>query len=760
MIPGAPDLQQYQWPLPAAVHPDIAPREGAYEYIDGAFRPDTKKLLSLLSGSALYQSPFDAVRELVQNAFDAVSERIAYLRLHQPNPASTILASELARQHRVSLRLETEGDDSYLVCTDNGIGMSKAVIRDRILVSGSSPRHDVRALGRKCKDAGFDLGRSGQFGIGLLSYFMIASNVEIETRRAQEADDSDSATWRFETEGIGSFGELRRLNTNRQGSQIRLRLNSQISANLAEWFMSLRSYLTRLLIHCPCEFHFGAALPECQTLELEPGWSPYDYNRTAFSGLRNEPKTTSSAFNLLSSAERERRLAAERETDELEQQFQARLRWRREEGVLSGGTAQYVIQVPYFELDGGLSIAFLKSSSRGKKVEIQGFRNGTHHRPRGGLQEAWKGMAVATDPGGVPHGAFVRINWTSDTVGTIMVHRHRIVPDKAGNGCRAEIFAHCRRMIDQLLAGHKDSQFAWLNGRIAGSAQIDASDCRWICHKRAQEPTERADRGLLLAKVQFPAFSSSALGFAGTWDGARKLYLGKRIVHRLPWSSSAPQTYKDLYGIGWNSAVMAPDRVLHYDRQIVPLWDRRPRHSASSHWLVSKFPPEWHGLSGVRFAWYAGDDEPAHVWNNAHPLVRQANASARGWCAQVFNASIDPIPYRTKLLSDRSIAAAWLLQCVGQDSSEIWGGLPERDPGFLPELFSLVFANEKDPRLLVWIQDRSPAESRLRIVNAAKWLASKDAKVIEQYLPTPSAAWRLRRADDPAQARTTQRRYR
>jgi len=117
-VPGLAEPLPYRWALLSGVHRDIEPSEGMYEYIDGAFRPDTKKLLSLLSGTSLYQNPLMAVRELVQNAFDAVSERIAYQKLAQPNPASVTLAKELAKQHRVSLRVETRGQDAYLVCSD------------------------------------------------------------------------------------------------------------------------------------------------------------------------------------------------------------------------------------------------------------------------------------------------------------------------------------------------------------------------------------------------------------------------------------------------------------------------------------------------------------------------------------------------------------------------------------------------------------------------------------------------------------------
>ena len=54
------------------------PRDNAYEFIEGAFRPNTAKLLQILSGTNLYRSELDAIRELLQNAFDAVKETIAY----------------------------------------------------------------------------------------------------------------------------------------------------------------------------------------------------------------------------------------------------------------------------------------------------------------------------------------------------------------------------------------------------------------------------------------------------------------------------------------------------------------------------------------------------------------------------------------------------------------------------------------------------------------------------------------------------------
>ncbi len=53
--PGLATDLPHRWDLLATVHDDIRPRDDSYVYIDGSFRPDTQKLLQLLSGVELYR---------------------------------------------------------------------------------------------------------------------------------------------------------------------------------------------------------------------------------------------------------------------------------------------------------------------------------------------------------------------------------------------------------------------------------------------------------------------------------------------------------------------------------------------------------------------------------------------------------------------------------------------------------------------------------------------------------------------------------
>ncbi|MFY9820772.1 MAG: hypothetical protein WAM82_05285 [Thermoanaerobaculia bacterium] len=195
----------HKWTFPESTQLQVRPRNDDYVYIDGAFRPDTTKLLELLSGIQLYKEPLTAVRELLQNAFDAVKEQIALERL-EGDPTDSTRVDAITKLHVVELRFEEREGRSWLLCTDSGVGMTRAIIEKYLLVSGSSRRHDILALERRCEAVGFNLGRTGQFGIGVLSFFMLADDVEIRTRRSPVRGDAETHGWWFQTElGSGSW---------------------------------------------------------------------------------------------------------------------------------------------------------------------------------------------------------------------------------------------------------------------------------------------------------------------------------------------------------------------------------------------------------------------------------------------------------------------------------------------------------------------------------------------------------------------------
>ncbi|MEV0740890.1 ATP-binding protein [Streptomyces sp. NPDC050549] len=131
---------------------------------------DVPALVKSLGGEQLYgDEPEVAVRELIQNAQDAVQAR----RALQPGFA----------EGRIDVRL-TETDGGWcLEIRDNGIGMDEETLIHGLLDFGksgwSSPsiRNGLPGLA----DGGFR--PSGRFGIGFFSVFLLGDRVELTTRR-------------------------------------------------------------------------------------------------------------------------------------------------------------------------------------------------------------------------------------------------------------------------------------------------------------------------------------------------------------------------------------------------------------------------------------------------------------------------------------------------------------------------------------------------------------------------------------------------
>jgi molecular chaperone HtpG len=146
-----------------------------------AFQVDLRGVVDLFARH-LYSGPRVYVRELLQNAVDAITARRAF------DPDATA---------RVRFTFPAEGT---LELTDTGIGLTAAEAADVLATIGRSSKRDVE-LG---------LGRTeflGQFGIGLLSAFMVAESVEVVSRSARDVD-APAVRWRGFDDGRYTLDEL------------------------------------------------------------------------------------------------------------------------------------------------------------------------------------------------------------------------------------------------------------------------------------------------------------------------------------------------------------------------------------------------------------------------------------------------------------------------------------------------------------------------------------------------------------------------
>ena len=141
---------------------------------------DVAALVERLGGEQLYGTGADslniALRELIQNAADAISAR----RLVGGQP-------DFKGHIRVSLRRDSTRNQYVLQVDDDGVGMSTRTLCDDLLDFGSSFWASERASREFPGLHAAGHSPRGRFGIGFFSIFMAASSVRVLSRRFDKA---------------------------------------------------------------------------------------------------------------------------------------------------------------------------------------------------------------------------------------------------------------------------------------------------------------------------------------------------------------------------------------------------------------------------------------------------------------------------------------------------------------------------------------------------------------------------------------------
>ncbi|MCU0285819.1 MAG: ATP-binding protein [Acidobacteria bacterium] len=123
-----------------------------------------KGLIQLLAKS-MYSEPDVFIRELIQNAHDSI------VRHRDVNPD---LAGKIDIQYA--------SDNRTILVRDNGIGMDEHDIKEFLAVIGSTGTGETRKhMEEEGKASAYEL--IGQFGVGMLSAFVVAEKVVVRTRK-------------------------------------------------------------------------------------------------------------------------------------------------------------------------------------------------------------------------------------------------------------------------------------------------------------------------------------------------------------------------------------------------------------------------------------------------------------------------------------------------------------------------------------------------------------------------------------------------
>jgi molecular chaperone HtpG len=154
------------------------------------FQTEVGQLLHLMTHS-LYSNKEIFIRELVSNASDAI-DKLNYLRLTDDS-----LKDKYA-DWKGEINVSFDEKDKSLTISDNGIGMNE---EDLIASIGTIAKSGTKSFVENLTgDAKKDSNLIGQFGVGFYSVFMVASSVDVISKKAGE-----ETAYKWTSTGTGEF---------------------------------------------------------------------------------------------------------------------------------------------------------------------------------------------------------------------------------------------------------------------------------------------------------------------------------------------------------------------------------------------------------------------------------------------------------------------------------------------------------------------------------------------------------------------------
>ncbi|MFJ3804027.1 HSP90 family protein [Streptomyces sp. NPDC090088] len=203
---------------------------------DRTFQVDLRGLVDLLSHH-LYSSPRVYLRELLQNAVDALTAR------HTLEPGAAADA--------FGIRLYADG--SVVRVADDGVGLTEADVHTFLATIGRSSKRTENIAEQRADFI-------GQFGIGLLSCFLVADEIHVVSRSAR-TPDAPAVEWRGRGDGSYTVRTLPAAARPRPGTTVTLTPR----ADAGEWtrpvqVQALARHFGSLLRH-PVTFDDGAGGP-------------------------------------------------------------------------------------------------------------------------------------------------------------------------------------------------------------------------------------------------------------------------------------------------------------------------------------------------------------------------------------------------------------------------------------------------------------------------------------------------------------------
>ncbi|MEU4379198.1 wHTH domain-containing protein [Micromonospora echinofusca] len=236
------------------VRPEVRNGHRRYDSTGLRFHLADDRIQELLMGEQLYGDPALAIRELYQNALDACrykDARIRYLK------ASGSRARMWSGRITVTQGID-DGGRRYIECADNGIGMGMRELTEVFSHAGfrfaDLPEYIEEQA--EWKRYGIELFPNSRFGIGVLSYFMLADDISVTTTRMHRGGRVGKRLL-VQIAGPGSLFQIKDLGPSEEsGTTVRLYLKEGLDISalnllgrvlwLADYKVEARNEETRL----------------------------------------------------------------------------------------------------------------------------------------------------------------------------------------------------------------------------------------------------------------------------------------------------------------------------------------------------------------------------------------------------------------------------------------------------------------------------------------------------------------------------------
>jgi Molecular chaperone, HSP90 family len=200
-----------------------------------AFSLDQNRILDLLVGHTLYNDSSVVLRELSQNSIDAVKLQKLIYEIE-------------GKQFLPKVNISWNSDKKELSFIDNGTGMTLDVIENHLLKVGSSRYQD-----ENFKKKYPDFSSISRFGIGLLTCFLIANDLDIITKSPENEKAIKICIRKVHGKYLLQYLSLNEIPNliKEHGTEIKLFLRSDVDLS------KIKSDLKKWIIFPNCEFNLS-----------------------------------------------------------------------------------------------------------------------------------------------------------------------------------------------------------------------------------------------------------------------------------------------------------------------------------------------------------------------------------------------------------------------------------------------------------------------------------------------------------------------